>query len=560
MRGAASIALYRFPLENNGLRTPSMSFNLPVKLSFWAPRRPILATLVAHILGVRKASIAAESRCDAKRVKGIEMKRTAFGAKKQQALGDACRIQDKAFLKNFVRGEDGTMVALAVYIFLAMMVVGGIGVDLMAFEMNRTRLQHTLDRAVLAAADIDQTLTPEDVVTDYFQKSGMEQFLSDVQVDQGVNYRTVSARATARVKTQFIHMVGIDTFEAPAYGAAEERIGNVEISLVLDVSGSMKNNNRLPNLRTAAKTFVDTVIRDENEDRISLSIVPYSEHVNVGEEIFDLIPNTNHRHDFSHCVEMRNSDFSSTTISSSYRYDQMQHFTWNYDGRNNLLEDSVCPLPLSSRHNRSRSDNEITAYSQDASALKAQIDSLTPISGTAIYQGMKWGVALLDPSTQGIVSGLTSNGNADPAFDGRPKSYSDVETLKTVILMTDGENTSTKRIADWAYDSQSDYVHWDNYNFNYYLYNHVRSYQRSNYYYTTYQRSEGDAFLHNVCEAAKDKGIIIWSIGFEVTDTGANVMEDCASSPSHFFRVEGIEIEEAFKSIARQINQLRLTQ
>ena len=39
-----------------------------------------------------------------------------------------------------------------------------------------------------------------------------------------------------------------------------------------------------------------------------------------------------------------------------------------------------------------------------------------------------------------------------------------------------------------------------------------------------------------------------------------NVMRDCASSPSHFFRVEGVEIEDAFEAIARQINQLRLTQ
>jgi hypothetical protein len=66
--------------------------------------------------------------------------------------------------------------------------------------------------------------------------------------------------------------------------------------------------------------------------------------------------------------------------------------------------------------------------------------------------------------------------------------------------------------------------------------------------------------LSNICQAAKDEHIVIWSIGFEVTDHGANVMQDCASSPSHFFRVEGVEISEAFEAIARQINQLRLTQ
>ena len=66
--------------------------------------------------------------------------------------------------------------------------------------------------------------------------------------------------------------------------------------------------------------------------------------------------------------------------------------------------------------------------------------------------------------------------------------------------------------------------------------------------------------LGNICDAAKDQGIVVWSIGFEVTNHSAGVMEDCASSASHFFRVEGVEISDAFESIAKQINQLRLTQ
>ena len=37
-------------------------------------------------------------------------------------------------------------------------------------------------------------------------------------------------------------------------------------------------------------------------------------------------------------------------------------------------------------------------------------------------------------------------------------------------------------------------------------------------------------------------------------------MRNCATSPAFFYKVEGIEISSAFKSIARQINELRLTQ
>jgi hypothetical protein len=131
--------------------------------------------------------------------------------------------------------------------------------------------------------------------------------------------------------------------------------------------------------------------------------------------------------------------------------------------------------------------------------------------------------------------------------------------MKTIILMTDGQNDRSWRIPSWYYDTNSEVVHWANFNLNYYL-RFVNPYYRSNFYTQKYTAAQGDSLLNSICEAAKHKKIIIWTIGFEVQDHGANVMRNCASSPSHFFRVEGIELTDAFSSIARQINQLRLTQ
>jgi len=52
----------------------------------------------------------------------------------------------------------------------------------------------------------------------------------------------------------------------------------------------------------------------------------------------------------------------------------------------------------------------------------------------------------------------------------------------------------------------------------------------------------------------------VFSIGFEVSNRAAEVMEDCATSPNHFYRVDGLEIASAFNSIANQISALRLFQ
>ncbi|SDN42334.1 Flp pilus assembly protein TadG [Lutimaribacter pacificus] len=454
------------------------------------------------------------------------------------------------FFRLFRRDEGGAITVFSIFMILTMLLLGGIGVDLMRHEMVRTQLQATLDRAVLAAADLDQTLDPEDVVADYFAKAGMGDYLTNVTHNEGLNFRNVYAEAEVTLNTTLMHLAGITTLTAPAVGAAEERIAKVEVSMVLDISGSMANNNKMSNLETAANTFIDTVLRGDSNEDVSISLVPYSEHVNAGRDLFDLLY-TRRQHNYSHCIEIPDSHFSQASLNQSYRFDQMQHFQWNYDGRNNSLTDTVCP----------RYDYEtITTFSRNATKLKEQVRDFRPRAGTSIFLGMKWGVALLDPSARNLVNGMIGKGKADPVFSARPAAYDDIETLKTVILMTDGKNDRSNRIADRRYDSAGEIEDWNRYNFWYYLYRYVSSYQRSSWYYQKYDAGIGDTLTENICEAAKERGIVIWAIGFEVDDHGADVMRDCASSPSHFFRVEGIEIQDAFEAIARQINQLRLIQ
>ena len=452
--------------------------------------------------------------------------------------------------RRFGKEEDGTITIFACFMVLIMVMIGGMGVDMMRHEMERTRLQAVSDRAVLAAADLDQTLDPEAVVRDYFAKSGMADYVSAVTVDDGLNYRTVTVDATNTIQTQFMDALGVDTLNVPALAKAEERVAKVEISMVLDISGSMGSNNKMQNLRNAASVFVDTVVRDETENLISVNIVPYSAHVNAGPEIFERMQ-VNPLHNFSHCVEFPDADFNSTTLNSDgAHFTHMQHFQ-NHDPGWNQLEETVCP-----RYDFER----ITAFSQDTVALKDQISQLRPRANTSIFLGMKWGTALLDPSFRSINQSMASAGLTDAHFASRPAAYNDPETLKTVILMTDGQNVGTSRIPSWYYDSDSEIVHWSNYNLGWYVNRYVNSRYRSNFRTTKYTASKGDMLLGNICDAAKEARIVVWSIGFEVNDHGANVMRDCASSPSHFFRVEGVEIEDAFEAIARQINQLRLTQ
>jgi len=55
-------------------------------------------------------------------------------------------------------------------------------------------------------------------------------------------------------------------------------------------------------------------------------------------------------------------------------------------------------------------------------------------------------------------------------------------------------------------------------------------------------------------------GIIVFTIGFEALQRGLDVLEPCASSPKHFFDVDGLEIKDAFALIVSSIRKPRLTQ
>ena len=78
----------------------------------------------------------------------------------------------------FAHEQSGSMVVFTLFILAMMLMVGGMAVDMMRFENYRARLQNAMDRAVLAAADLDACLdpeySPEATVTDFIAKAGFE--------------------------------------------------------------------------------------------------------------------------------------------------------------------------------------------------------------------------------------------------------------------------------------------------------------------------------------------------------------------------------------------------
>ncbi|MEO0485239.1 MAG: TadE/TadG family type IV pilus assembly protein [Pseudomonadota bacterium] len=549
------------------------------------------------------------------------------------------RVNERA--QRFAQDTSGAALVFGITMFLLIVIVGGLAVDLARMEAQRVKVQQTLDRAVLAAADLDNASDSKVVVRDYFAKAGLSSALVDVQAATRFNGKTVVAETEVDIATMFLRLVGVNSLNIPGSGAAQEQVSDIEISLVVDISGSMDWDNhdgtesKMDTLKTAAATFFDEVAADQSADKgvTMVSIIPYNASVNVGADLLGHF-NATEWHTDSHCVRFYDDDFTTRAITPTQQIERLGHFA---DGRNNYNDPSDSHIQCDMD-----TDHEILAFETDILEMKAHINALDPAGATAIDNGMKWAAALLDPAVQPIVTQMITDEERSGLIAGWPTNYGTPNSMKVVVLMTDGENTvqsdlkSAVKSTDGVNPAMSNvywspkkgnrnwwngwYVHFPN--------NHSseewyrprsasdtdddqwrkdskvpndlirQSYQDlfrqfyvedAAYYFYRYadpdgywgwwswvgdipsefytirdavtdhdEDSEIDDRLKDICDAIKQKPVIVFSIAFEAEENGEDVMRYCASSDGHYYDVEGTDLNAAFKSIANQINHLRL--
>lgn len=358
----------------------------------------------------------------------------------------------------FLRDESGVMAPHILIFFFLMLLVGGIAVDLMRFENKRVAVQQTMDRATLAAASLENDLQPKQVVESYFATAGVESELDEVVVVQAMNSRTVKAKAKVHSDNYFMSMMNTPYLEADNRSQAEQRVTNVEISLVLDISGSMASNNRINNLKTAASEFIDTVLDQDTENKISISIVPYNGQVNLGPVLFSKFNVTNahgnvDKREDSYCLDLPTSTYGSTALSRTTPLPQTPFVdSWSSTTQGTSYVAITGPTISGGLYSnmwcQPNDKTYVSVHRNDRTKLKSQINNLIAVGATSIDLGLKWGAMLLDPSSRSIVSEMSAAGEVPGYFSTRPAAYGDKETLKVIVLMTDGENFEQERHGD----------------------------------------------------------------------------------------------------------------
>ena len=527
-------------------------------------------------------------------------------------------------LGRFARAEDGVLMVFGLFVLLIMMMAAGLAVDTIRHERERALTQATLDRAVLAAAALRQPKTPTEVVESYFAVAGLADALGTVAPTNGLNFKRVCADAGGPLDTMLLHLVGVETLDVGVTGCAEQRVAEIEISLVLDMSGSMEkepNQDRLPRLKVAATEFVETVLADDLPGRrTTISIIPFASQVNAGRKMLSQL-NVTSEHEYTHCVSFDAADFRETALghSAADPLQRTSNFAVDTNAQHPDPRDRYCP---------SSAGTEILPWSDDASALKGHIAALVAGGGTSIDVGAKWGAALLDPSMRDVLHRHVDAGAVNAAYRGRPAAHRGEDVLKVMVVLSDGENYPEWRLSA-AYRSgpsgfwvdprdnpatetnylndrysthrdrpgtTSDFYHhrlgdspdsdawraapdggssahqmsWPEL-FHRMSVKHFRQKIAPESYGSNWWTRYGDSLQEitastkdrrttDICAAAKAVDITVYTIGFEAPANGEAVLRACATSGKHHFDVDGVAISEAFRTIASAILDLRLAE
>jgi Flp pilus assembly protein TadG len=466
--------------------------------------------------------------------------------------------------RSLLRNRAGNVAMLSALVMFALLGVTGVAIDFSRAEASRSSAQNALDSAALAVAQRQSTGGATDSELSQLAKDVFAANVSPSSpatcslssLTRNITDGWVLLKFGCELKTTFGNMVGLDKINFNVVSKTVYGGGNVEAALVLDITGSMKDQ-KIADLKTAATDMINTVVKDKQTPYYSkVAIVPYSIGVNFG----------------AYAANVRGTINNGTCTNPGCQFYQFSNespfcnkkcsFTAEHPSKNiNIFGISTCvserkgsdaytdagPSGVNNRvgYNYAVSTNpcpsaQITPLTSNKTTLLNEISALSATGSTAGHIGVAWGWYMLSPNW----------GSLWPS--SAPAAYGTKNVSKVVVLMSDGMFNTVYCNGVIAKDAKSgsgndyDHINCDNENG---------------------KTASDQAKL--LCENMKKKNIIIYTVGFDLdsikdpTDKAeaTSVLSSCATSASHFkLASDGAALKEAFKAIATEINHLRVSE
>jgi Flp pilus assembly protein TadG len=168
--------------------------------------------------------------------------------------------------------------------------VTGLAIDYARLASARTKLQNATDTALLAAVrtlGITQNSgKATETANAYFaQAMGTDrELLSASLTGLTVNMQkqSVTGFGSARFQPTFLQVVGFQPFPISVPSSADGAVGEMEISVMIDLSSSM-TGRRFSELRTTLTEFVEQMMRSNNASGpVKMAFAPFASAVNPG--------------------------------------------------------------------------------------------------------------------------------------------------------------------------------------------------------------------------------------------------------------------------------------
>ena len=465
--------------------------------------------------------------------------------------------------RRFARNRRGATAITFALCLIPILMMSGFAIDFALHLTYKKKVQHALDMAGLAAArhlnqdmgaDLD---TIKRLARSHFQSElGDADYISLNQVDVTRAGMRINLEVDGTMPTSIMHLGGVPTMSLFTESEAVYGVpSKAEIALVLDTSKSMtkidtgETESRLASVQTAVNSMITELIDPDSEVEIKMAIVPFSNHVNVGEDqegaTWLSVPD-----------DLTQMESNCVATDSWYRHNcrRVTHQcgqdnvdddcgTWRCHGREPNLWDMECTvsrrdwtwhgcvqprteanhlqdgayaaeqIPGILSMNPRRCATPIQPMTDSASDLTDAVNGLSARSETYIPTGLIWGLRML-------------SANEPFAAEKSISEYMSEGGLKSIVLMSDGENTLVPDATGEVLDDE------DN-------------------------PTVANTNTAEICDAMQQTGVEIYVVAYNISDVATTeLLEDCASSKTRFFTATSTDqLEEVFAAITKQLGR-----
>jgi len=457
--------------------------------------------------------------------------------------GAPARLDLRAQCARFLDDTAGEIAMLFGLMALALFMFIGLAVDFGRWINARDQTVLATDAAVLAAGRALQTNGGNQAAAIaiarkfYHQAVANRLKVKSDNIDFAVvdNGTAVKSTGQAYIATPFMSIGGVPKLQllrssGADYSKAVLAVGgnadtNIEIAMMLDVSGSMGSGSKLADMKAAAKDLVEIVVwPNQSQFTSKISLVPFSGDVRppsslLGSVTNALLPATitkttgsgknkkSYTYKKTACVAERPGTNKYTAAAAT--------LLGNYVLRQ-YTDDGNCSI---------HANAVVVPMTNDKATLKTKIDALVAQGMTAGQVGTAWAYYMLSPNWT-ILPGVSL-----------PVSFNSTSTKKIAVLMTDGEYNS-EHDADGVTVGESGAG-------------------------TSVNGVASPNQAREICTQMKASGIEVYTVGFDLggNQTAITTLSNCATSASHFYNTtSGEALKQAFRDIALKISSLYLAE